>query len=152
MNARIFSRIKHFSRVSLRASVQREMALPVVGIVDDDESVRESISSLMRSAGYRTAVFASADAFLDSEYMKDGHSMILLLDIRMPGLSGLELQRRLAALKPSIPIIFVTADQDDADRARALKEGASGFIEKPFTDIAVLGAIRSALELPNHKH
>jgi two-component system response regulator FixJ len=58
----------------------------------------------------------------------------------------------LAALKPSIPIIFVTADQDDADRARALKEGASGFIEKPFTDIAVLGAIRSALELPNHKH
>jgi FixJ family two-component response regulator len=127
------------------------MAVPLVGIIDDDESVRESISSLMRSAEYRTAVFASADAFLNSEYVKDGRGMILVLDIRMPGLSGLELQRRLAGLKSSIPIIFVTVHGDDGDRARALKEGASAFIEKPFTDTAVLGAIRSALESPNDK-
>jgi FixJ family two-component response regulator len=131
--------------------VQREMAVPLVGIIDDDESVRDSINSLMRSAGYSTAVFASADAFLNSEYMNDGRAMILLLEISMPGLSGLEFQRRLAELKYSIPIIFVTAHKDDGDGARALKDGAFAFIAKPFSDKAILGAIRSALESPNHK-
>jgi FixJ family two-component response regulator len=125
---------------------------PVIGIVDDDESVRDSISSLMRSAGYRTAVFASADEFLTSKYVGDGRGMIVLLDIRMPGLSGFELQRRLAVLKCSIPVIFVTAQEDDADRERALDNGAFAFFVKPFSDTAVLGAIRSALEAPHHKH
>jgi FixJ family two-component response regulator len=124
-----------------------EAAVPLIGIVDDDESVRDSISSLMKSVGYRTAVFASAEAFLNSEYTSNANGLILLLDIRMPGSSGLELQRRLADLKCSIPIIFVTADGDDGDRAIALNEGALAFIIKPFSDISVLGAIHSALKV-----
>jgi FixJ family two-component response regulator len=132
--------------------MQREMPLPLVGIIDDDESVRDSISGLMRSAGYRSVEFASADAFLNSEYVNDGRGMILLLDVGMPGLSGLELQRRLAALKCSIPIIFVTAHDNDADRTRALEHGAFAFLAKPFSDTAILGAVRSALESSNDKH
>lgn len=131
--------------------MQRDLAIPIVAIIDDDESVRDSINSLMRSAGYRTAVFASADAFLTSEYAGDEDDTILLLDLHMPGLNGLELQRRLAELKCSIPIIFITAHADDRDRAKAVREGAFAFIAKPFSDTAVLGAIRSALQSPNHK-
>jgi FixJ family two-component response regulator len=137
--------------VSFGGITRSERGVPVVGIVDDDESVREAISSLMRSAGYGTAVFASADAFLKSEYMHDGRGMILLLDIRMPGLSGFELQRRLTALKCSIPVIFVTAHADDGHRAKAFKESAFAFIKKPFTDTAILGAIRSAVEARQQK-
>jgi FixJ family two-component response regulator len=126
--------------------------VPVVGIVDDDESVRDSISSLVRSAGYRTAVFASANEFLTSNYVGDGRGMILLLDISMPGFGGFELQRRLIDLKCSIPVIFVTAQEDDGDRTKALNDGAFAFFLKPFSDTAVLEAIHSALESPKHEH
>lgn len=123
-----------------------ETAVPLVGVVDDDESMRESLSSLMRSAGYRTAVFASADAFFRSEHIQEGSGVILLLDVQMPGLSGLELQRRLSDSHSSIPVIFVTAKDDDETRAKAMKEGAFAFFAKPFNDYAILSAIRSAFE------
>jgi len=132
--------------VGYEAIMRGEMTAPLVGIIDDDESVRDSLGSLMRSAGYRTAVFRSADALLNSDHIGNGSRMILLLDIHMPGLSGLELQHRLADLKLSIPIIFVTADQDDAVRARALQQGAFAFFAKPFKDNALLSTIRAALE------
>jgi FixJ family two-component response regulator len=122
-------------------------SVPLVGIIDDDESVRDSISSLLRSVGYRTIVFPSADAFLGSEYMDHGSQrMILLVDICMPGLNGLELQRMLVDLNYSIPIIFVTADDDHTNRARASQQGAFAFFVKPFSANAILLAINSALE------
>jgi FixJ family two-component response regulator len=117
---------------------------PLIGVVDDDECVRDSISSLIRSAGYRTAVFPSAEAFLSSDGMRE--TDCLVLDIRMAGLSGLELQRRLAEPKFSIRIVFVTGQDSEELRSRALKQGAVAFLGKPFNDEALLGAIRSALE------
>lgn len=127
--------------------MRNEKSVPVVVIIDDDESVRNSISSLLRSAGYRTVVFPSADAFLESEYPDDESlGMILLLDICMPGLNGLELQGLLADLKYPIPIIFLSADEDHINRATALQKGAFAFIAKPFSANAILTAISSALE------
>jgi FixJ family two-component response regulator len=148
----VFTRIKHFSRALRGGSMRSGVGTPLVGIIDDDESVRDSISSLIRSAGYGIAVFASSDAFLHSEHVRDGKGMILLLDIQMPGLNGLELQRRLSDLKCSIPVIFVTAHRDEGVRLRALKQGAFAFFAKPFTDQAILDAIRSALESSRHKY
>jgi two-component system response regulator FixJ len=126
--------------------MRSETPVPLVGIIDDDKSVRDSISSLLRSVGYRTVVFPSADAFLHSEYMDRGSQRILLVDLRMPGLNGLELQRLLAGLNYPIPIIFVTADEDHTNRARALQQGAFAFFVKPFSANAILVAISSALE------
>jgi FixJ family two-component response regulator len=131
--------------------MRSERTVPLIGIIDDDESVRDAVSSLVRSVGYCTAVFASADEFLTSKYVGDGRGMILVLDIRMPGFGGFELQRRLIDLKCSIPVIFVTAHGDDGVRARALKEGAFAFLDKPFSAQAILDAIRSALGPSNHK-
>ena len=125
---------------------------PLIGIIDDDESTRDSISSLMRSAGYGTAIFASSDAFLTSEHMRDRKDMILLLDIQIPGLNGLELQRRLSDSNCSIPVIFVTAYGDDGIRSRAMNQGAFAFFAKPFSDQAILDAIRSARESKSCQH
>jgi len=119
-------------------------AAPLIGVVDDDESVRDAISSLVRSAGYKCAAFASAEAFLDSDGIR--RTDCLVLDIRMPGLSGLELQRRLSHDRCPIPVIFATAHTDDQVRAKALKQGAITFLGKPFSDEALLGAIQSALK------
>jgi FixJ family two-component response regulator len=116
----------------------------LIGIVDDDESVRDSISSLLRSVGYKTAVFSSAETFLDSTGM--GQTGCLVLDIRMPGLSGLELQSRLAHMKCSIPVIIVSAHSDEKIRAQALGGGAIAFFGKPFNDEALLGAISSTMQ------
>jgi len=126
----------------------RSETVPLIGIVDDDESVRDSISNLITSAGYRSASFSSAEAFLNSERTRDADSLVV--DIRMPGMSGLELQRRLSEMKCSIPIIFVTAHADDELRAIAVKQGAVVFLTKPFHHEALLGAIRSALESSTH--
>jgi FixJ family two-component response regulator len=124
----------------------------LVGIVDDDESVRESISSLLRSVGYRSAEFESAEAFLGSHHKSETDCLVLVLDVRMPGgLSGLELQRRLSDENRSIPIIFITGHGDDKVRARALAQGALAFLSKPFDDEALLGAIQSALDHSQHK-
>ena len=126
------------------------MARPLIGIVDDEKSVRDSISSLVRSAGYRSAVFASAEQFLNADHQPVANCHVLILDVTMPGLSGVELQRRLSDEKRSIPIIFVTGQSDDAVRARALAQGALLFLAKPFNDDALLGAISSALGASLH--
>src|SRR5260370_878967 len=120
-----------------------EMAVPLIGIVDDDEVVRESTSSLIRSAGFRAALFPSTEAFLSSDGL---HEMAcLILDVDMPGLSGLALQRRLA-VNGSIPIIFITALVDDQVRAMALRQGARAFMAKAFRPEVLLDAINSAVE------
>ena len=116
----------------------------LIGVVDDDESVRDALSSLIRSAGYKCIVFASAEAFLDSRDMYNTDCTVL--DNRMPGLSGLELQLRLREMNYPVPIIFVTAQADDFVRAQALQQGAVAFLSKPCSEDALLEAIRSAIE------
>jgi FixJ family two-component response regulator len=116
----------------------------LVGIVDDDESVRNSISSLLRSAGYKTLAFESAEAFLDSGLISDADGLVL--DVKMPGLSGIELQRRLIELKHMVPIVFVTAHADDEIREVALAQGAVAFFGKPFNDEALLSTLSSAID------
>lgn len=115
----------------------------LIGVVDDDESVRDALSSLIRSAGYRCIVFPSAEAFLDSPDMYNTDCTVL--DNRMPGLSGLELQLRLREMNYPVPIIFVTAHADDLVRTQALQQGAVAFLGKPCSEDALLGAIRTAI-------
>jgi len=124
--------------------MNKAATVALVGIVDDDESVRNSINSLLRSAGYRTLMFESAEAFLESERFGDPDG--LLLDVKMPGLSGIELQRRLIELKHIVPIVFVTAHADDEIREVALAQGAIAFFAKPFNDEALLSALSSAVD------
>ena len=127
-----------------KGAYNRETAVARILIVDDDESVRDSISSLLRSVGYKTALFASADAFLNSDGMREADCLIL--DMTMTGLSGLELQSRLDDMGCSIPIIFVTAEADDDLKSRALKQGAVALLGKPCDDETLLRAIHSALK------
>jgi FixJ family two-component response regulator len=120
----------------------------VISIVDDDESVREAIESLMRSVGLNAQVFASAEDFLHSHHPED--TSCLILDMRMPGMSGLELQRRLAAGGYRIPIIFISARRDDQIRAQALRAGAVDFLFKPFSEQALVTAVHTALGQSKH--
>ena len=115
----------------------------LISIVDDDESIREAIQSLLRSVGFRTQMFASAEQFLQSDQIET--TACLILDVRMPGMSGLELQRQLKATQSRIPIVFVTAHGDAEARSRALQEGAVEFLLKPFSEEALLNAIQLAL-------
>jgi FixJ family two-component response regulator len=125
-------------------TVNKAATVGLVGIVDDDESVRNSISSLLRSAGYKTLAFESAEAFLDSGLISDADSLVL--DVKMPGLSGVELQRRLTELKHMVPIIFISAHADDEIREVALAQGAIAFFAKPFNDEALLSALGSTVD------
>ena len=115
----------------------------LISIVDDDESIREAILSLLRSVGFRVKTFASAEQFLQFDQIET--TACLILDVRMPGMSGLELQRRLIATQCRIPIVFVTAHGDEEARSRALQEGAVEFLLKPFSEEALLNAIQAAL-------
>ena len=115
----------------------------LISIVDDDESMREAIQSLLRSVGFRAKTFASGEQFLQSEQIE--HTACLILDVRMPGMSGLELQRRLMATQCRIPIVFVTAHGEEEALSRALQEGAVDFLLKPFSEEALLNAIQVAL-------
>jgi FixJ family two-component response regulator len=117
---------------------------PIVFVVDDDESVREALASLLRSAGRRVETFASAKTFLESN-LPDVPSC-LVLDVRMPGLSGLDLQKRLTEINTQVPIIFITAHGDIPTSVRAIKAGAVEFLTKPFRDEDLLSAIQEALE------
>jgi FixJ family two-component response regulator len=118
--------------------------VPLIAIVDDDDSLRKSLDNLLRSVGFRTQGFSSAEAFLSSQHVHD--TACLILDVRMPGMSGLELQRQLVATNWRIPIIFVTAHVDDDARAQALAAGAVDFLYKPFREEALLNAIETALK------
>jgi FixJ family two-component response regulator len=115
----------------------------LISIVDDDESIREAIQSLLRSVGFRAETFASAEQFLQSDQIEN--TVCIILDVRMPGMSGLELQRRLIATQCRIPIVFVTAHGDEEARSRALQEGAVEFLLKPFSEEALLNTIQAAL-------
>jgi FixJ family two-component response regulator len=118
-------------------------ASPLIVIVDDDASMRDALTSLLRSVGWRTAGFASAEAFLQSGQVHT--TACLLLDVQLPGVSGLELQRQLRSRQARIPIIFITGHGNEAMRAEALQAGAVAFFAKPFDDTALLEAIHAAL-------
>jgi FixJ family two-component response regulator len=117
--------------------------IPLISIVDDDEALREAIESLIKSVGFIARVFPSAEDFLRSGNADD--TGCLILDVQMPGMTGLELQNHLVASKSRIPIIFISAHSDADARARALKAGAVGFLQKPFSEDALLNAINSSL-------
>ena len=133
----------YFSDRSRERTRPKEPVVSLVGVVDDDESVREAISSLLRSAGYMCSVFPSAKAFLESDTLEATDCMVL--DVRMPEVTGPQLQAKLRAMNSAVPVIFVTAHADDEVRARALRDGAIAFLNKPFSEDALLDAIRSAL-------
>jgi FixJ family two-component response regulator len=111
--------------------------------VDDDFRVRESIQSLVESAGYAPLLFSSAEEFLDSGTLLG--AMCLITDVRMPGINGIELQRRIRTERPKLPVIFISAHNDDETRQRALDEGAASFLYKPFDAEELLEAIRVAV-------
>ena len=118
--------------------------VPLISIVDDDESVRDALRSLMDSMGYHAEVFASGEAFLNSPYVSQ--TDCLIADVRMPGMSGLELQERLNARSASVPIVFISAHDDGEVRAQGLRAGAVDFLKKPFSEDSLLGAIGACLE------
>ena len=118
----------------------------IVAAVDDDFRVRESIESLVESAGHTPLVFASAEEFLQSGAPES--AICLITDVRMPGIDGLELQRRVKLKYPRLPVIFMTAHYDNEIRQRALSQGAVGFLYKPFDAADLLGAIEFALSMP----
>jgi FixJ family two-component response regulator len=116
----------------------------LISVVDDDESVRESLQSLLRSVGFAVKAFASAEEFLNSNHWGDNDCLIL--DVRMPRMSGIELHRRLVASDCEVPVIFITAHGSDEEvRSRALNDGAVAYLVKPFSEDALLNAVRTAL-------
>lgn len=117
---------------------------PVVYVVDDDASMREALSSLIRSVGLRVELLSSAEAFLHSP--RPDAPACLVLDVRLPGCSGLELQRALAGASDRIPIVFITGHADVAMAVCAMKAGAVDFLPKPFVDGDLLDAVRQALQ------
>lgn len=118
--------------------------VPLISIVDDDDSFRNSLDNLIRSVGFRAQCFSSAEVFLNLNRAHD--TACLILDVRMPGMNGLELQRQMVASNWHIPIIFITSHTDGDARARALEAGAVDFLYKPFRDEDLLNAIDRALK------
>jgi FixJ family two-component response regulator len=116
----------------------------VIAIVDDDEAVRVALEGLLKSAGLTARAFDSAETFIESG--QQSQVACLITDIRMPGMSGLELQAKLNAERCRIPIIFITAHGDTQMRMQALRAGAVEFLAKPFNDEALLDTVRAALE------
>jgi len=116
---------------------------PLVSVVDDDESLRESLPDLLRMLGFAAQAFSSAEEFLASSYLD--RTRCLVLDVAMPGMSGPDLQRELKLRRKEIPIVFITAQTDEAIRSRVLEQGAVECLLKPFSDIALLDAINAAL-------
>ena len=115
----------------------------VVCIVDDDASLRRSLRNLLSSVGFQIETFPSAEAFLESDHRQNTGCMVL--DLRMAGMSGLELLRHLAASGSRIPVIVLTAHGDDDTRQRTLQAGAVAFLKKPFQSAALVDAVRTAL-------
>lgn len=115
----------------------------LVSVVDDDESVRESLPDLLKEIGHDVRAFASAEEFLASEYVEQ--TRCLILDVSMPGMSGPDLQRELVAAGRNIPIIFITAHADETVRQSLLGQGAVECLFKPFSETALLDALNAAL-------
>jgi FixJ family two-component response regulator len=120
--------------------------VPVVSIVDDDESVRAAMSSLLRSLGYDACAFASAEAFLSSPRLHD--TACLIVDVQMPGMSGLDLQAELQARRHDLPIIFITGFPEERARRRAEAAGAVGFFGKPVDGGIIIDCLDAALHHP----
>jgi FixJ family two-component response regulator len=118
---------------------------PLLTLIDDDQSVRESLPELLRESGYEVDTFASAEEFLASG--DTGRAKCLIVDVAMPGMSGPELQRELKRRGQSMPVIFITANVDGTMRPRLLEQGAVECLFKPFTERALLAAIGSALRV-----
>jgi FixJ family two-component response regulator len=114
----------------------------LISIVDDDLSVREATRGLVRSLGYRAAAFASADEFLQSDSLDE--TSCLITDLQMPGVNGIELQRRLIAQGRSVPTIFITAFPEENAQRTALEAGAVGFLNKPFSEESLLSCLKLA--------
>jgi len=117
----------------------------LISVVDDDESVRESLPDLLREFGFDAQAFSSAKEFLSSDYL--GQTRCLVLDIAMPDMSGPDLQRELTRLRLEIPIVFITAHRDEGIRPRLLERGAVACLFKPFSDTALLEALNTALRV-----
>jgi FixJ family two-component response regulator len=123
----------------------RVMERPLVLVVDDDESVRESLPDLLKEFGYDVRVFSSAEEFLASDCIDE--TRCLILDVAMPGMTGLDLQRELKLRRQEIPIVFITGHRDETVRARVLEQGAVECLFKPFSDAALLKALNTALHV-----
>jgi FixJ family two-component response regulator len=117
----------------------------LVTVIDDDESVRESLPDLLREFGYEVQAFASAEDFLAAGDL--GRTKCLILDIAMPGMSGPQLQRELQRRRQPIPVVFITAHGDESLRPRLLEQGAVDCLFKPFSETALLSAVGSALRV-----
>ncbi len=117
----------------------------LVSIVDDDESVRESLPDLLKEFGYASQTFSSAEDFLASDGI--ARSQCLILDVSMPGMSGPELQKELNRRNIRIPIIFVTGQRDEVLQSRLIDQGATACLIKPFSDAAMLEALNSAFQV-----
>jgi FixJ family two-component response regulator len=115
----------------------------IVVVVDDDRRIRESIQSVVESAGYPMFVFATAELFLQSGMVAEAGCLIT--DVRMPGIDGIELQRRVRAARPQLPVIFISAHEGDGVRQRALAGGALTFLYKPFDAAELLRVVEHAL-------
>jgi len=115
---------------------------PLIYVVDDDASMRRALERLLRSANFRVEVFSSAHEFLGRRRPGGG---CLLLDVRMPGMTGLELQQRLVLTQPDLPVVLITAHGNERLRHRALESGASAFLQKPFEDRELLEAVERAI-------
>jgi FixJ family two-component response regulator len=118
--------------------------IPLISIVDDDDAVRASMQRLISAAGFGAEVFASAEDFWHAGQWQD--TACLIVDVRMPRMSGLELQQQLTTANCPIPLIFITAHGDEETCAQALRAGAVGFLDKPFSEEALLGAVQAALQ------
>lgn len=136
----IFERSRDFSEIAGMKSGR-----PIIFIVDDDASVRRALRRLVRSWGWEAQAFASADEFLKA--WSPGLSGCLILDVRLPGMSGLELQERLLAQGANLPIIFITAHGDHQAEVRGRQAGAIAFLYKPFDEASLREALRAALAL-----
>lgn len=116
---------------------------PLVSVVDDDESVRESLPDMLKELGFAAQVFPSAEEFLASDYVD--RTRCLILDVVMPGMAGPDLQRELRLRRRTIPIVFITAQADEAIRRRLIEDGAVECLFKPFSETALLAAVNAAL-------
>jgi FixJ family two-component response regulator len=116
----------------------------LLAVVDDDESVRESLPDLLREFGFAARAFSSGEEFLSSGCVDE--TRCLILDIAMPGISGPELYQELKRRGYAIPVVFITGQRDESVRARVVKLGAAGFVLKPFSDATLLAAINTAMQ------
>ena len=121
---------------------------PLISIVDDDEGSREALAVLTRSFGFVAETYSSAGEFLASAHLP--LTACLIADVNMPGMTGLQLHRRLMRLGHVIPTVLITAYPDDAARARAIADGVVGYVSKPCSDSTLLGVVLSALKTPDH--